>query len=159
MLFRSPSFMKNLEQVISNLQNNEREMNINFRLWLSSLMADNILPSILVNSLKLTIESPEGVKSNLINLLRSQEKGWKYEHEIMGRIGKEYEFTKLLIGLMHFHSILLERKNFGPIGWNIKYNFNESDFLISKSILISNLQKYNRAGVPEIGRASCRERV
>ena len=143
-----PSFMKNLEQVISNLQNNEREMNINFRLWLSSLMADNILPSILVNSLKLTIESPEGVKSNLINLLRSQEKGWKYEHEIMGRIGKEYEFTKLLIGLMHFHSILLERKNFGPIGWNIKYNFNESDFLISKSILISNLQKYNRAGVP-----------
>ena len=49
---------------------------------------------------------------------------------------------------MHFHSIILERKNYGPIGWNIKYNFNESDFNISKNILKSNLEKYSGAGTP-----------
>ena len=49
---------------------------------------------------------------------------------------------------MHFHSIILERKNFGPIGWNIKYNFNESDFHISKNILKSNLEKYSGANNP-----------
>jgi len=136
-----PSFMKELEQVISNLQNNDREMNINFRLWLSSLIADNILPSILVNSIKMTVESPEGVKSNLINLLKSQQKQWNYDYTSMKQKGKEYVFEKLFIGLMHFHSILLERKNFGPIGWNIQYNFNEADFLIAKNILRSNLEK------------------
>ena len=143
-----PSFMKELEQVISNLQNNDREMNINFRLWLSSLIADNILPSILVNSIKMTVESPEGVKSNLINLLKSQQKQWSYDYTSMKQRGKEYVFTKLFIGLMHFHSILLERKNFGPIGWNIQYNFNEADFLISKNILKSNLEKKSNIDVP-----------
>ena len=143
-----PSFMKELEQVISNLQNNEREMNINFRLWLSSLIADNILPSILVNSIKMTIESPEGVKSNLINLLKSQQKQWSYDYTSMKQKGKEYVFEKLFIGLMHFHSILLERKNFGPIGWNIQYNFNESDFQIAKNILRSNLEKKSNINVP-----------
>ena len=48
--------------------------------------------------------------------------------------------------MIHFHSILLERKNYGPIGWNIKYNFNESDFQISKLILKSNLERYSNAG-------------
>ena len=139
-------FMKNLEGVISVLQNNDREMNIGFRLWLSSLPADNILSSILVNSLKITVESPTGMKSNLLKLLKQQEKGWQYEHEQATRFGKEFEFTKLFIGLIHFHSILLERKNYGPIGWNIKYNFNESDFQISKLILKSNLEKYSSAG-------------
>ena len=143
-----PSFMKELEQVISNLQNNEREMNINFRLWLSSLIADNILPSILVNSIKMTVESPEGVKSNLINLLKSQQKQWSYDYTSMKQKGKEYVFEKLFIGLMHFHSILLERKNFGPIGWNIQYNFNEADFLIAKNILKSNLEKKSNINVP-----------
>ena len=143
-----PSFMKELEQVISNLQNNEREMNINFRLWLSSLIADNILPSILVNSIKMTVESPEGVKSNLINLLKSQQKQWSYDYTSMKQKAKEYIFEKLFIGLMHFHSILLERKNFGPIGWNIQYNFNEADFLIAKNILKSNLEKKSNINVP-----------
>ena len=143
-----PSFMKELEQVISNLQNNDREMNINFRLWLSSLIADNILPSILVNSIKMTVESPEGVKSNLINLLKSQQKQWNYDYTSMKQKGKEYVFEKLFIGLMHFHSILLERKNFGPIGWNIQYNFNEADFLIAKNILRSNLEKKSNINVP-----------
>ena len=143
-----PNFMPNLEQVISSLQNNDREINNGFRLWISCLPENNILPSILVNSLKITVESPSGMKSNLIKLLKPQEKGWQYEHEQMKRIGKEYEFTKLLMCLMHFHSIILERKNYGPIGWNIKYNFNESDFNISKNILKSNLEKYSGAGTP-----------
>ena len=89
----------------------------------------------------MTVESPEGVKSNLINLLKSQQKQWSYDYTSMKQKGKEYVFEKLFIGLMHFHSILLERKNFGPIGWNIQYNFNEADFLIAKNILKSNLEK------------------
>jgi dynein heavy chain, axonemal len=141
-----PDFMKNLEQIISNLQSEDKsEVDPNFRLWLSTLPTNNILPSILVNSLKITLESPVGVKANLLKLLKSQNKIWQYDLDGMKRVNKEYEFSKFFISLMHFHSILLERKNYGPLGWNVKYSFNESDFLISKMILKNNLDKHSLA--------------
>lgn len=37
-------------------------------------------------------------------------------------------YKKLLFSLCFFHSILLERKKFLQLGWNIIYGFNDSDF-------------------------------
>lgn len=43
--------------------------------------------------------------------------------------------TRLLTSLSLFHAIIQERKNFGAIGWNKPYDFNDSDFLAVKDIL------------------------
>ena len=41
------------------------------------------------------------------------------------------EWRRLYLSLTFFHSIVRERRRFGPIGWNIYYDFNSSDFKIS----------------------------
>lgn len=44
------------------------------------------------------------------------------------RCSKPAKYKKLLFALCFFHSVLLERKKFLQLGWNIIYGFNDSDF-------------------------------
>jgi len=48
---------------------------------------------------------------------------------------KPEKYKKLLFSLVWFHAVLLERRKFGSLGWNIPYAFNESDFSVCENIL------------------------
>lgn len=45
------------------------------------------------------------------------------------------EFKRALYGLCWFHAILIERKKFKTLGWNVSYAFNDSDFGVCEDLI------------------------
>ena len=39
-------------------------------------------------------------------------------------------FPSLVFVLAFFHAVVQERRRYGKIGWNVSYDFNESDFQV-----------------------------
>lgn len=54
------------------------------------------------------------------------------------------KYKKLLFSLCYFHAVLLERKKFQQLGWNVIYSFNDSDFEVSENLLTIYLDEYQQ---------------
>jgi dynein heavy chain len=119
----SLSFMPKLEEIIEELD--ESDMHPDYRLWLTTMPTDKFPVSVLQNGVKLTNEPPKGIKANLKGTYQNLT-----EKDLEST--KPFQYNKLVFSLAFFHAIILERRKFGPLGWNMPYEWMNSDFEASK---------------------------
>ena len=124
------SWMPTLEQLCEDMD--PEKVHKDYRLWLTSMPSKAFPVSILQDGVKMTNEPPKGLRANL------NQTYYKLDNEKLNLTDKPGKYKKLLFGLSFFHALLIERKKFGPLGWNIPYAFNETDL----DICISQLQVY-----------------
>lgn len=114
-----------------------------FRLLLTSTPCDYFPITILQNGVKLTNEPPKGIKANLL----------KTYYDFDGDILTSYKgsqgqtWRKLLYAYSLFHAVVLERRKFGSLGWNILYDFSDSDLETNVQMLKIMLQE-NQENTP-----------
>lgn len=116
----SKSWLPALEIIIENLQD-DLQAHRDFRVILTAMPSSFFPVSILQNSLKVTTEPPAGIKANMISLYGNIDITESHSET----------FRKMVFAISFFHALVMERRKFGPLGFNIKYEFNDSDFYTS----------------------------
>ena len=127
-----PGFLLDLEKKLDAFA--AEGSNPSFRLFVSSDPNKAIPIGLLERSIKLTNEPPQGVKQNI---KRAFTQFTKEDIE-----DKDPKIKTILFALCYFHSVMLERRKFGPKGWNMKYAFNAGD-LRDSAIVLNNYMESN----------------
>lgn len=111
--------------------------NKKFRLFLSSDAANSIPIGLLNRCIKITNEPPAGLKANIKRAFASLNKESFEDFDS--------KMKSILFGLCHFHAVMLERKQYGPMGFNMMYPFSIGD-LRDSAVVLSNYMENSGGG-------------
>eukprot|EP00828_Plagiopyla_frontata_P009629 TRINITY_DN14982_c0_g1_i3.p1 TRINITY_DN14982_c0_g1~~TRINITY_DN14982_c0_g1_i3.p1 ORF type:complete len:673 (-),score=103.34 TRINITY_DN14982_c0_g1_i3:144-2162(-) len=119
----------------------QQQQQSDFRLFMTSYAATDFPKGLLEKSIKIAKENVRGIRNNIAEIYLMQNSS-KNEIQFFDSCTKQTQWQRLYLSLAYFHAIVTERKRFGPIGWNIMYSFDLTDFLISRNQLMHFLDHY-----------------
>ena len=105
-----------------------------FRLWITTDPTDSFPLGLLQISLKVVTEPPSGLKLNCRATLAKWDDTTLEDCE-------HPAYRPLVYVLAYLHAVVQERRKFGKVGWNVAYDFNESDLKVSRRLLSLYLTK------------------
>jgi dynein heavy chain, axonemal len=106
------SWMPTLDRIVESIDKNA--VHKDFRLWLTSMPSPAFPVAVLQNGVKMTLEPPKGLKSNLTRQFT------RLDDAYLVQCKKAAVWRKLLFGMCLFHAVAQDRRKFGPLGWNIR---------------------------------------
>jgi len=110
-------FMHELKEAVQDAS----KLHHGFRLWYTTEEHPAFSISLLQMSIKFTNDPPQGIKAGLKRTYSSL-------HPDTLDYTNVFQWKPMLYALSFFHSVVQERRQFGPLGWNIPYEFNWADW-------------------------------
>eukprot|EP00928_Gymnodinium_smaydae_P008329 TRINITY_DN13035_c1_g3_i1.p1 TRINITY_DN13035_c1_g3~~TRINITY_DN13035_c1_g3_i1.p1 ORF type:complete len:2552 (-),score=764.33 TRINITY_DN13035_c1_g3_i1:28-7683(-) len=136
----SISWLPDLERICE--QQIADETDNAYRLWLTSMPTAAFPALLLQNGVKMTNEPPKGLRANVLGSMM------KCDDRMLSDCKLQEPFARLVFGFCFFHAVCQDRRKFGPIGWNIAYNFTPEDLVTNRRQLKYFLDTYDEDTIP-----------
>ncbi|KAL5281346.1 hypothetical protein ACFFRR_005004 [Megaselia abdita] len=117
-------YMQELTTLLLELERLGEGFHDNFRVWITTEVHTSFPITLLQLSIKFTNEPPAGIKAGLKRTYGNMNQDFlDYSENVW--------YHPLVFAISFLHSVVQERRKFGPLGWNIPYEFNSADWLAS----------------------------
>jgi dynein heavy chain len=122
-------FMVEIEQTILKM---DETVNPAFRLWITCEPHKRFPIGLLQLSIKVTNEAPSGIRAGL-----KASYAW-LNQDVLDTVSQP-QWKSMLFALCFMHTVVQERRKFGPLGFNVPYEFNQSDLSASVQFMQNHL--------------------
>jgi len=125
-------YMVEVEQQLIKLD--EDSVNPLFRLWITVEPHPKFPIGLLQISIKITNEPPVGIRAGLKGSY-----AW-LNQDVLDTVSQP-QWKTMLYALCFMHTVVQERRKFGPLGFNVPYEFNQSDLSASVQFMQNHLNE------------------
>lgn len=115
----SVDFMAELEEI---LNPKDKEVNPDFRLFITCEPNNEFPLGLLQMAIKVSIQPPKGLQASLSRTFSTM-----INQDFLEKVEPYHQWRSIVFAICFMHTIVYERRKFGPLGFCIPYHFNASD--------------------------------